>query len=195
MILWHSGFLLLDCDLETMEQRFSEGPGDSASLALTAHATMSNNSLQEWADSDAAGFAIRHAILIMRSLEHLRINEPTAIHVARCAWHAGLVLAAYSAFAPGQGNISPHSASAETRHSPELLSAWRSGLFSELDWIVAGQPCGRESCRTMAYSLCSTLRSLGTWAGAARFAQKLDKVLEIAEACSDPQKRSKFSEI
>jgi hypothetical protein len=182
MILWHSSFLLLDCDLEMMEQHFGEWPGNLASIGLTAHTTMSNNSIREWANSDAADFAIRHAVLIMRSLEHIRINEPTAIHVARCAWHAGLVLAAYSAFAPGHGDVSPYSTSAETRHSPELLSGWRSGLFSETDWIVVGQPIGREQCRTMAYSICSSLRSLGTWAGAARFAKKLDKALEVADA-------------
>jgi hypothetical protein len=184
MILWHSCFLMLDCDVGLMQQCYSAQTWNLDPLMQPGMTNSSLDSLHAWTQTRTSIDAARHALLIARNLEHLRISEPPALHVARCIWHAGLVLTTCSVF-----GLEPSDGSLDNTYSgmvqcTGLLRARQAGLISEYDWASVGQPISREQCRTTAYSLCTTLRSLGPWGNAAWFAKRLTKALEIAETQS-----------
>ena len=180
MILWHSCFLLLTCDLDTMENACKAIRKDGV---ITQHLHASPGSvasLREWAQSRDALTAVAHAVLITKNAERFRVSEAPALHVARCIWHAGLVLTAYSLFVDDHdSSLCQGSRNMQDHH--EIMSARRAGLVSELDSLTASQPIRRDQYRTLAFSLCTTLRHLGPWKSGGWFAKKLSDILEATE--------------
>jgi hypothetical protein len=181
MMLWHSCFLMLDCDAGLIQQYFNAPTRDRDLLPQNESTSSTSVSLRQWAKTSASINATRHALLITRNVEHLRISEPPALHIARCIWQAGLVLTTYSVFGPEQSDCSPDRVSDDIQCTG-LLCARQAGLIGDYDWMVVSHPLSREQCRTTAYSLCTALRSLGPWGNAAWLAKRLTKVLEVAEA-------------
>jgi hypothetical protein len=177
MLLWHSCFLLINCDLELMERSCTPVGQDPTVLQRPPSLPLSSPSLQDWANSKDACTATLHAMLIFKSLEEFRVSEAPAIHVARCAWHAGLVLAVYSLFASNQGDAIA-SWSGDLQDHPELLLAHQVGVLTERNWNSVSQPLSAAQSRNVAYSLCTILRHLGSWGNAAWFSNKLAQVLD-----------------
>lgn len=181
MLLWHSCFLLINCDIELIERSCTPVGQDPSVLQRPPSLPLSSPSLQDWANSKDACTATLHALLIFKSLEEFRVSEAPAIHVARCAWHAGLVLAVYSLFASNQGDAIA-GWSGDLQDHPELLLAREVGILTERNWNSVSQPLSAAQSRNVTYSLCTILRKLGPWGNAAWFSNKLAQVLDMIDS-------------
>ncbi|KAK4497117.1 hypothetical protein PRZ48_011567 [Zasmidium cellare] len=170
LMLWHSCFVLLLSDLDLVE-RVCGRDGSNISQEDT---TM----LHAWITTPQAKQCVVHALLIYILLERFRVSEVPAIHVARVAWQAGLVLATYSFFARTEPNINITEAISSC---PALKAARRTPLFTQSDWATVDQSATPERCRTTAFSLSATLRHLGPWQNGVRYAKTLDQILHLFE--------------
>ncbi|KAF5696466.1 early growth response [Fusarium mundagurra] len=180
MMLWHSCFLMISCDFELIERSCTPLGQDPAVLRRPASLALSSPSLKDWACSKDACTAALHAIFIFKLLEDFRVSEAPSIHVARCAWQAGLVLAVYSLSTSDQGDAIA-SWSGDLQDHPELLLAHQVGVLTERNWNSISQPISAAQSRNMAYQLCTILRHLGPWGNAAWFSNKLAEVLDTID--------------
>lgn len=170
LMLWHSCFVLLLSDLDMVERVFGR---DGSNISQD-----DSNILNAWILTPHAKRCVIHALLIYVLLERFRVSEVPAIHVARVAWQAGLVLAVYSFFARTEQNFNVMA----TISSCRVLRAIRkSSLFTPSDWTMVEQNATPERCRTSAFSLSAVLRHLGPWQNGARYAKTLDHILHLFE--------------
>lgn len=170
LLLCHSAFLSIFCDIDNMEQVCGrDGPGFAEAKV---------QSLRTWAQTTAAERCLVHAILICKLLELARTSNVPAIYVARASWQAGLVLTIYSVFAPFNG---PKNLKELAVSCAELDNILKSDLYTETDWMSATQDISAGRCKTLAFSLATTLRHLGPWRNARRYAETLDRILGLLE--------------
>jgi hypothetical protein len=130
MLLWHSSFLLISCDLELMERSYTPVGQDPTVIQRPPPLPLSSPSLRDCASSKDACTGTLHAIPIFKALEDFHVSEAPAMHVIRCAWHAALTLAVYPLFAPKQGNAIA-GWSCDLQDHPELLLAHQVGVLTE----------------------------------------------------------------
>lgn len=170
LMLWHSCFVLLLSDLDMVERVCGrDGPDISRD---------DTNILNAWILTPLAKRCIIHALLIHVLLERFRVSEVPAIHVARVAWQAGLMLAVYSFFARTEQKFNV-TATISSCHALKVVR--KTSLFSPSDWTTVEQNATPERCRTSAFSLSAVLRHLGPWQNGARYAKTLDQILHFLE--------------
>ena len=90
VMLWHSVFLVVYADLETLERACGRD-GDDASWKATHYA-------QEWANSANGVRCILHAMQIQALFEGIPVGTEPFVHVPMCLYHCGLVWFCFSKF-------------------------------------------------------------------------------------------------
>jgi len=161
-LLWHSCFLLLYSDINRLELMCGHGKSLDAEY------------IDQWTNSGDAKRSVAHALRISQLVSDIRIGDVPAMHVPRALWHAGIILAVYSSL-PLLGVV-PGLIPAPQLYE-EFEVAIRIGVCSEKDWLSMSSENTIKDCRGVAFSISSTLRHLGPWRTAARFAETLDRIL------------------
>jgi len=161
-LLWHSCFLLLYSDINRLELMCGHGESLDAEY------------IDQWTNSGDAKRSVAHALRIAQLVSDIRIGDVPAMHVPRALWHAGIVLAVYSSLSPL--GVVPDLTSVPQLHE-EFEVALKVGICSEKDWLAMFSDNTIKDCRGVAFSISSTLRHLGPWGTAARFAETLDRIL------------------
>lgn len=172
LMLWHSCFLLLLCDVDATERLPNfDTKNDNSSTTIER--------LTRWKNPETARRCTIHALIILQLLKCLRISDVPGIHVARASWHAGLVLAAYASYAPQ--HHSPTEREANMPLYPELDAVRKLSPLEESDWIAVSRKLTPSKCIASAHIISSTLRSLGPWGDARYYAADVDKLLAFVE--------------
>jgi hypothetical protein len=166
--LWHSCFLLLLGNLNLMEKACGR---DACPISPAE-----NQELRAWMLTSHAKQCVAHAALMCRLTNEARISDIPAIHMARSLWHAGLVLAVYSSLAsahPSGVHLPP------AEHCPGIQALHQTGLLMTQDLKALEDDATPTRCSTLASSISTTLRHLGPWPIATRYATTLDQVMAL----------------
>lgn len=162
--LLHSCFIHLLCDFNKFE-RFFGRDGELDTDVIRTH-------IREWAATDTAKRCVVHALAVAQLSARLRLNDVACLHLARIIYSAAVVLAVYAAFVPeGLASI-PQAFTvryAETAMMDNNVCDFSVGFSTHVNSMA-------EHCRILSFSLASTLRSLGPWPNARRYAKTLDNI-------------------
>lgn len=173
LMLWHSCFLLLFSEVGNTER--ASNLDDHTALGCTVE------ELKPWPSTETAKRCVIHALLVVQLLGCLRISDMPAMHVARTAWHAAIILAAYTHYGPGD---QLEDEELDILAYPEIMEVRNIGVLSEADWLAICRNVSPRRCRASAYQACSSLRSLGPWGDAAYYASSLDRILGSLDVSS-----------
>ena len=167
LMLWHSGWLSLLSPLDTLELAHGrDGPTEALSATQNAITwTTSTNSLR----------ALLHAAAIHRILASISLSAIVAIHVPRCAYHAGLVLYSLASFASCDRVPSEGARGLEGCRDVQAMREVGM-LLGDSDWGWLDRKYGnREKLEEQAAVLAGLLGRVGPWG----LGRKLGGTLEM----------------
>jgi hypothetical protein len=168
--LVHSCFIHLLCDFDSFEQVF----GRDLHTPIDGIVPQ----IQEWVETDSAQRCLIHAISIVDCSAQLRLTGTAALHVARSIYSAGVALAVHATFAVERVNSIPQDFT--TRFAD--LGKVDKHVWQSMRSVTAGKLSMSEYCKIQAFALASTLRRLGPWPNAQRFARTLDSICRKLES-------------
>ncbi|PIA94428.1 hypothetical protein CB0940_08953 [Cercospora beticola] len=171
LMLCHSCFIHMLCDMDLFERACGREGAQAAS-------TQDKQTVKEWASTADARRAASHALCIQLLLERFRLSDVPGMHVARSSWHAGLLLAVYSSYAPVTANA--QSWKLEDTFS-EFNSVRKAKCYTEQEWTSATCDITPERCSAASFAMAAVLRRLGPWHNAATYADTLGHVIDLLE--------------
>ncbi|PPJ53073.1 hypothetical protein CBER1_11608 [Cercospora berteroae] len=171
LMLCHSCFIHMLCDTDLFERACGREGAQAAS-------TEDKQTVKEWASTADARRAASHALCIQLLLERFRLSDVPGMHVASSSWHAGLLLAVYSSYAPVTANA--ESWKLEDTFF-EFNSVRKAKCYTEQEWTSATCDITPERCSAASFAMAAVLRRLGPWHNAATYADTLGHVIDLLE--------------
>lgn len=167
--LWHSGWLAVLCDLESIEVACGKD-GDAAASAAQER-------MIAWLSTTDAQRALVHAFKIYQLLVGLSVSDILAIHVPRVAFQAGLILHALSIFSPDSTTVVVESHE-RLASSPDIQILTKQGYLRPKDWDLLRQSFNSPTqLKSHACLLVGLLRRTGTWGISQSLAQTLEDLV------------------
>lgn len=156
MILWHSIFMLLNCDLDALE--IAAGRDGTDAMNTQKHAA------EAWASSPQAQHCMAHSMLLQQQFEQIPLGSEPPLHAAACLYRCGIVWYCYARY----GGTSP--SGSESTEMPELeyLGIDWNGVLRDQVSVLLEKPL--EATLLLIVDL---LRRISHWKVADRFAATL----------------------
>lgn len=168
-LLWHSGWFAILCDIDKLEVALGRDG--------TVHARAAEPAAREWTRSPRAQRAFVHAVAVQQGLSGITVSEVPAIHVPRCAYHAGLIFCGLAKFATSDTLISP-SVRNELYQYTDIQIMLQIGQLSPLDWwLIDHKYNGSGKLDEQVRTTVSFLRRAGPWGISQNLAHTLEAVL------------------
>ena len=159
MMLWHSIFMTLSSDLQTLE--YASG-SEGINIANRTH-----EMAQSWAKSPETRGCVIHAMLVQRQFKRIPLGTEPPIHAAACLYHCGIVLYCYARFGDG-GTVSPN----EHIEMPELDLLSLDGHRIMREEVGSRMVRGRQM-EMLVLKIVNLLQRNSHWKVADRFAATL----------------------
>lgn len=162
-ILWHSTFISVLADCETMECAIGKDG--------VAGVSQAQSYIIEWASSSAASRCLIHAFCLQKRAELIQYGHESAIHVPRCLFQAAYIWYLFSKHSPSDSALSredfPEFQQISTTLPPDLFQR-------------ASRRPGNNAIADLStlYTLKDLLQRVGRWGLSKRYASILGFLIE-----------------